>query len=211
MTSWRTVGIRLMVIALAVWPPLHFCLSKAWSFSAWRFAGWGMYATPHPSRENCPIHVLLSFPGHDGPGPIPLAVSFQGKDISQWLERQRGVFLHTWGGPSHVELLAAPRMRALESIVRGVRELGRTNYVEQLATEVRNVLAEGAIGASEIFVIVGDRRVDVLRNRYGTAYDVYSLPHGSDGIELVREAFREVRPATVESDLGWFSSLALAD
>ena len=40
--------VRLLVLVLLVWPPVHATLVLGLDLSSWKLSGWGMYAQPRP-------------------------------------------------------------------------------------------------------------------------------------------------------------------
>ena len=48
-----------LLILFTCWPPIHAILSLHFGFSAWKFAGWGMYATPYtPKTETLQVYII---------------------------------------------------------------------------------------------------------------------------------------------------------
>jgi hypothetical protein len=40
--------VRLLFLALLLWPPIHAGLVMRYDLSSWKLSGWGMYAQPRP-------------------------------------------------------------------------------------------------------------------------------------------------------------------
>lgn len=84
-----TAKRRVLLVGLALftlWPLLHIYLVIHFNLSAWKLAGWGMYATPRPSFSG--IAVFGRRPGGQFEEVRSAPPAWQAL-ASQFLERQR--------------------------------------------------------------------------------------------------------------------------
>ena len=81
---------RVLHVALALftlWPLAHIYLVKHFDLSAWKLAGWGMYATPRPSFSE--LAIFGRRPGNRQFEEIRSAPGNWQWPASQFLDRQR--------------------------------------------------------------------------------------------------------------------------
>ena len=81
----RTVHVGLVLFTL--WPLVHIYLVMHFNLSAWKLAGWGMYATPRPSFSG--IEVLGRRPGSQQFEKIRSVPPQWRAEASQFLDRQQ--------------------------------------------------------------------------------------------------------------------------
>lgn len=73
--------------AFTLWPVLHMYLVTHDGLSAWKLAGWGMYATPRPSFAAMALQARR--PGAKGFAEIRSVSDDCRKEANRFLERQR--------------------------------------------------------------------------------------------------------------------------
>jgi len=92
-------AVALLVAALALWPLVHFALTRAYGIDPWKYFGWAMYATPPPSRSEVAVVV------RSGSGDLTLSrAQLSGKsrlELERFQDRRA-----RWGS------LATPRLLA---------------------------------------------------------------------------------------------------
>ena len=81
----RTLHVGLALFTL--WPLVHICLVMHFNLSAWKLAGWGMYATPRPSFSA--IAVFGRRAGSSRFEEVRSAPPAWQEQARQFLERQR--------------------------------------------------------------------------------------------------------------------------
>ena len=60
-TTTKLKLLRVVLVALTIWPLLHLCLVEAFDVNPWKLAGWGMYSAPQ-----LPGHLRIFGRGADG-------------------------------------------------------------------------------------------------------------------------------------------------
>lgn len=169
---------RLLLAAMVCWPLLHLALSRTGAFSSWRFAGWGMYATPYPSPRQHPIDLLVQC---DGPSPNAASLrslrvlSGEG-DLTQTLAVIHGLHFVTTCKEPDLKALHLPGHHTLErlvSLAQRVRQLDRNRELEALARLVMEELLPAPARYS-LRLRVGDLYAKPLSNSYGIKYQVFS-------------------------------------
>jgi hypothetical protein len=141
---------------LVVWPPVHMVLARAYGFSSWRFAGWGMYATPERSMSD----IYVFFDGCHA--VIPERAAQRGAGWS-------GIRIYSIrGGKAEsiapIALSAAARTN-LKILVTSLRTFAKPEDFDRLGRWVaRMVLPEQARGHS-IAVILAHPRFDTTGER----------------------------------------------
>src|SRR5690242_14796545 len=135
---------RCYLALLLLWPPLHLALSRAGYFSAWRFGGWGMYATPYPTPAQHPIAVLLDL--REQPAvrePLRrVQILDAGADRTDWLDRFAGLRLYALGGELSRLDLGAGSASVLAETCQAVRQLDRERRLLELGRLVETRLAQ---------------------------------------------------------------------
>jgi len=81
----RALSIGLLLFTL--WPLVHIYLVVHFEMSAWKLAGWGMYATPRPSFSG--IAVQARRPGKQEYEPVKAVSAAWQAQAKQFLDRQR--------------------------------------------------------------------------------------------------------------------------
>lgn len=167
---------RCYLALLLLWPPLHLALSRAGSFSAWRFGGWGMYATPYPTPAQHPIAVLLDL--RDPPAgrepPRRLAIDAGGSDVTEWLDQVVGLSFYALGGQLARLDLGAGSASALAEKCQAVRQLDRERQLLELGRLVEARLAQLATPAHRLYLSLGTRHADALAGHYGIEREVFA-------------------------------------
>lgn len=167
---------RCYLALLLLWPPLHLALSRAGYFSAWRFGGWGMYATPYPTPAQHPIAVLLDL--REPPAPrAPLRrvqIIDAGADVTDWLDRFAGLSFYALGEElGHLDL-GAGSASLLAKTCQAVRQLDRERHLLELGRFVEARLAQQATPQHQLYLSIGTRRADALVGRYGIDREVFT-------------------------------------
>ena len=132
MFETRAIQKRIMVglvVLFICWPPVHAFLSLQYGFSPWKFAGWGMYATPYtPKNETLQVYVLPDQPMQDTASKralllkrAPLQPAFR---VFDWMQ----------GG--FREILPVRTPHEVSQSVRLVKVLGSRGGVETLAESI---------------------------------------------------------------------------
>jgi hypothetical protein len=167
---------RCYLALLLLWPPLHLALSRAGHFSAWRFGGWGMYATPYPTPEQHPIAVLLDLREQpERQAPLRrMRIIDAGADVTDWLERFAGLSFHAAGGELSQIDLGAGVASMLAETCRAARQLDRERHLLELGRLVEGRLAQLATPQHQLYLSLGTRHADALAGRYGTEREVFS-------------------------------------
>jgi hypothetical protein len=55
--------VRLLFLALLLWPPVHAGLVSFYDLSAWKLAGWGMYSQPRPKDVGMEVYFRAGAAG----------------------------------------------------------------------------------------------------------------------------------------------------
>jgi hypothetical protein len=167
---------RCYLALLLLWPPLHLVLSSAGYFSAWRFGGWGMYATPYPTPAQHPIAVLIDLrqqPGQREPARRLRSLD-AGADVTDWLGRVAGLSFFAVGGElSRVDLGAGVASRLAETC-RAVRQLDRERHLLELGRLVEGRLAQLGAAQHRLYLSIGTRHADALFARYEPERQVFA-------------------------------------
>ena len=167
---------RCYLALLLLWPPLHLALSRAGYFSAWRFGGWGMYATPYPTPAQHPIAVLLDL-REQAARREPLRrvqISEAGSDVTDWLDRFAGLSVHALGGELTRLDLGAGSASLLAEKCQAVRQLDRDRHLLELGRLVEARLAQLATPPHQLYLSLGTRHADALAGRHGIEWEVFA-------------------------------------
>lgn len=105
----RPIGRAVLVLGalLACWLPVHIAASRALGFSAWRLAGFGMYATLHETQRQIRV-----FPLTGACGPLATAPSVRIRSSDPGAERL-AAFPSAAAAAALVARLPEPQTRAL--------------------------------------------------------------------------------------------------
>ena len=166
---------RCYLALLLLWPPLHLALSRAGYFSAWRFGGWGMYATPYPTPAQHPIAVLLDLRERpERREPLrPVRIIDAGSDVTDWLGRSAGLSFYALGGELSRLDLGAGSAHALAETCLAVRQLDRERHLLELGRLVEGWLARRPTPQHQLYLSLGTRHADALAGRFGTDREVF--------------------------------------
>lgn len=191
--SARPLARKLFVAALLIWPMVHMVLSYSGRFSAWRFGGWGMYATPYPSPTQHPISVLVEFaePGCDNSASRPATVLVGGNDAGPWLGAHVGLrFFVRCATPSmaRLQLGQVDVLARLAEEAKAARQLDRAEHLAALSRLVEEQLTASATAPRRLWVSIGDLRANPLDEKYGVEDRVFAY---TGKIEPVAVLFSE--------------------
>jgi hypothetical protein len=177
--SGKARARQLFVAALVLWPMVHMVLSRSGKFSAWRFGGWGMYATPYPSQIQHPLSVLveLSAAGCEGTPFHPATVLVGAADVSRWLDAHAGLsFFVRCDTPSTapIQLGETEVLSRLAEEAKAARQLERAEHLEALGRLIDARLASSAAEPYKLYVSIGDLRANPLVEKYGVEHQVFA-------------------------------------
>jgi len=167
---------RCYLALLLLWPPLHLALSRAGYFSAWRFGGWGMYATPYPTPAQHPIAVLLDLreqPEQREPARR-VQISDAGADVTDWLGRFAGLSFYALGWELSRIDLGAGAANTLAETCQAVRQLDRERHLLDLGRFVEGRLEQLVTPRHQLYLSLGTRYADALSGRYGIDREVFA-------------------------------------
>jgi hypothetical protein len=162
----------LIIAGLILWPMLHMGLSLTGHFSPWRFAGWGMYATPYPSANQRPLALLLDLgaPNCDRARSHRIAVMSGAHDLSGWLEERAGLRVFARCDQPQVTSVQLGKgdigARLLDE-ARAIRQLDTTEHLEAIARLVDERLTAHGNRPRTLYINLGERRADPLSGTYG--------------------------------------------
>lgn len=168
--AFRTV----FTLWLVAWPLVHMTSSKLGAFSSWRFAGWGMYATPYPSSLQSPIHIVLSEPGAAAGARRSLDVHVDGAPVDVAREGLRFTLACS---SCTIEVLdfSLDGARRIAALARAARHLDAERSLAELARVVRAELRRDGVEHLELHVRKSDRFAEPIPNRYGYHHRDYSF------------------------------------
>lgn len=175
----RRAVTSALVLLLFGWPPLQLCASRSGCHSSWRFAGWGMYATPYPSPEQRPLRIVIDLCSSGEPaGPErPLRVTSAGRELSQLLATHAGLQFAARCAPEERELaLSEDALHAVTALGTAARQLDPAIHLQSLAARLRTQLAAQGAHPVTLHLQLGSRRADPWAQRYGTEYQSYVYP-----------------------------------
>ena len=166
---------RCYLALLLLWPPLHLALSRAGYFSAWRFGGWGMYATPYPTPAQHPIAVLLDLREQPAPREPLRRVQIveAGADRTEWLGRFAGLSFYALGGELSRLDLGTGSASVLAETCQAVRQLDRERHLLELGRLVETRLVQLA-PRHQLYLSLGTRHADALLGRYWIDREVFA-------------------------------------
>jgi hypothetical protein len=177
-TRFRRAFRTGFLVLLVAWPVVHMALSLQGAFSSWRFAGWGMYATPYPSARQHPIEIMLGVPGAAEARSRPLQIRVDGADVGRVLAEREGlVFSVSCSACSLSSLaLSAQGAQRLTRLARQARQLQRQRALDALAAVVWTELGRSGIEHVSLRVRVSTRFARPLSNQYGFTHQDFSYP-----------------------------------
>jgi hypothetical protein len=59
----KVVCVRLLLLAVLLWPPVHAGLVSFYDLSAWKLSGWGMYSQPRPKDVGMEVYGRTALRG----------------------------------------------------------------------------------------------------------------------------------------------------
>ena len=165
----RSSASAAVALALVLWPPIHMVLARSVGFSPWRYAGWGMYATPHPEFLSR-VQVVVVPP----PDATVRPAAVTGDSESMRL-RHFGLLLDVVRDDSIAPLdgtIDVAEARALTRRVRGLRDPGAMRRLAALACGL-------ASGCAATIVFVEEPRLDLRARLTSVQLDAYCV-RGTD-------------------------------
>ena len=134
MTRLRKLQLRVLaalLFVLVVWPVFQMFLCSHYRFSSWRFAGWGMYATPHPYNHQ--IKILFGANSH-----APDRIKFIRK--AKYERQLPDVYSVLNGSIAPVSLagLSEKQVKKLKSIVRRVKMFQQPGNIQSLVIQLKD-------------------------------------------------------------------------
>jgi hypothetical protein len=193
--STKVLARKLFLAALVVWPMLHLALGLSGQFSAWRFAGWGMYATPYPSLAQHPISVLVQFagPGCESAPPQPATVMMGADEVSGWLDERLGLRFYVRCPPPSaglIQLGSRDVLALLAEEATAARQLRRAEHLEAMGALIQAQLTTSGAEPHELYVSIGALRAAPLAGKYGVEDQVFAYTDRLEPREVVFTAAR---------------------
>ncbi len=172
--SWlraiRRAILTLLVTVLVVWPPIHMVLVRQLGFSSWKFAGWGMYATPFsPKNETLHVYVI--------PEAVPKALHDPGQDWLEPAQLSKAFKLFRWDGGRFVRSSTKQQVPRVLPKVQRVKLLGSVGSVHSLAESIVRVWQLPETEQRLLFFVVQPRVHPSQRITYAEV-NAYSFQEG---------------------------------
>lgn len=143
---------------LLMWPPVHMALSRGLGFSSWRFAGWGMYATPE--RGTSEVSVFLDGCIESSMPSVPDTPPYAG-----WaglrLYVVRGGMARSLARPA----LSGEEQVALQSMISELRIFTRPEQFKRLARWLEAKTLPASARGHQMAVVVAHPRLDLEGQR----------------------------------------------
>lgn len=174
---------------LLMWPPLHMALSRGLGFSSWRFAGWGMYATPERGTSEVSVFLDGCIESERALPSVPDTPPHAG-----WaglrLYLVRGGTARSLARPA----LPGEELAALQSMSSDLRIFMRPDQFKRLARWLEVKALPASARGHRMAVVVAHPRLDLEGQRAyaeGSGYlrgeDGWRRLEGRTGSDLIEE------------------------
>jgi hypothetical protein len=159
-----------MILVLVIWPVVQMLMCSYYRFSSWRFAGWGMYATPHAYNHQIKIHFFAdrNFPTH---------IDFVRR--TKYDRQLPDVYIAAGDSMTKIDLevLSDEQADRIKSIVRSVKMFQKPGSLQLLLKRLREWHPD-LVNAENAVVWIARPRVDLMRQITYAEMDIFLYENG---------------------------------